>query len=47
MKYVLITKLGKVMPFYILKVAELYLSLYGGTIIDNTLVFTQQTENIT
>ena len=47
MKYVLITKLGQIMPFYILKVAELYLSLYGGTIIDNNVVFVQQTENIT
>jgi len=32
MKYVLITKDGKIMMFYILNVAVMYKELYGGTI---------------
>lgn len=32
MKYTLITSKGSVMRFYILAMAELYQSLYGGTV---------------
>jgi hypothetical protein len=32
MRYVLITKDGKIMMFYILNLAVMYKSLYGGTI---------------
>jgi len=32
MKYVLITKTGRVMCFYVKAVAELYLSINGGVI---------------
>ena len=37
MQYTLITSKGKLMQFYIKSVAETYLSLYGGTIIDPTI----------
>jgi hypothetical protein len=33
MKYILITKNGKVMQFYIKDVAETYKTIYGGTIV--------------
>jgi len=33
MKYVLITKNGKIMQFYIKAVAETYRSIHGGTIV--------------
>lgn len=34
MRYQLITSKGVEMRFYVLKMAELYQTLYGGTIID-------------
>ena len=33
MKYILIMKTGKVMTFYVKAVAELYLTIYGGTLV--------------
>ncbi len=44
MNYVLITPNGRVMTFYILEVAQTYQTAYGGTLIDNSVVFVQQTE---
>jgi hypothetical protein len=46
MNYILITPNGRVVPFYLLSVAQTYLMAYGGTLIDTTVVFAQQTENI-
>ena len=44
MNYVLITPNGRVIPFYILAVAQTYQTAYGGTLIDKAVVFAQQTE---
>lgn len=38
MQYTLITSKGRVMQFYIRAVAELYLSIEGGTLFDNSVV---------
>jgi len=46
MNYVLITPTGRIVTFYLLAVAQTYLMAYGGTLIDTTVVFAQQTENI-
>ena len=43
MKYTLITRKGRVMQFYVLAVAELYLSIEGGTLFDNSVVQTAET----
>jgi hypothetical protein len=45
MNYVLITPNGRVVPFYLLSVAQTYQIAYGGTLIDTTVVFAQQTAN--
>ena len=45
MNYVLITPNGRVVPFYLLSVAQTYQTAYGGTLIDTTVVFAQQTAN--
>lgn len=37
MKYVLITKAGKIMVFYILDVAMTYKTIYGGNIVLDTV----------
>jgi hypothetical protein len=37
MKYVLITKTGRVMCFYVKAVAETYQQAYGGTVISESL----------
>ena len=36
MKYVLITKTGRVMCFYVKSVAELYLTINGGVIVEES-----------
>jgi hypothetical protein len=41
MKYTLIMNRGKVMQFYILSVAELYQSIYGGVIITESILENQ------
>jgi len=38
MKYTLISRSGKVYTFFILAVAETYLSAYGGTLIGNDVL---------
>jgi hypothetical protein len=43
MKYVLILKTGKVMAFNVLACAELYLTIYGGTLIRETLELPETT----
>ena len=43
MKYTLITRKGRIMQFYVLAVAELYLSIEGGTLFDNSVVQTAET----
>ena len=43
MKYTLITAKGRIMQFYIKSVAELYLSIEGGTLFDNSVVQTVET----
>ena len=37
MKYILISKAGKVSVFNVLACAELYLQIYGGTLIQEVL----------
>lgn len=37
MRYVLITKLGRVMVFNVKACAELYQSIYGGALVDDQL----------
>ena len=43
MKYTLITPKGRIMQFYVKAVAELYLSIEGGTLFDNSVVQTAET----
>ena len=38
MQYTLITKAGKVMQFFILDVANLYQTLYGGVVIPQQML---------
>jgi len=38
MKYTVITKMGKVKQFYIKAVAEMFVSLNGGTLISEQLI---------
>ncbi len=38
MNYTLITRTGKVFTFYVKAVAETYLSAYGGTLVDNSVL---------
>lgn len=38
MKYTVITKMGKVKQFYIKAVAEMFVSLHGGTLIGEQLI---------
>lgn len=40
MQYTLITRKGRIMQFYILAVAQLYLQIEGGTLFDNSVVQT-------
>jgi hypothetical protein len=42
MKYTLITRKGRVMTFFIKSVAELYLEIEGGTLINETVAQTVQ-----
>ena len=37
MKYTLITRRGRVMTFFVRAVAELYLTIEGGTLIDDAV----------
>ena len=38
MRYTLITKMGKVMVFFVKAVAETYQTIYGGVIVDYSIV---------
>lgn len=38
MSYTLITKQGKIMQFYVKSMAELYLSIKGGTLVTNDIL---------
>lgn len=38
MRYTLITSTGRIMRFYILKTAECYQTIYGGKIIDESIL---------
>ena len=38
MNYTLITRTGKIFTFYVKAVAETYLSAYGGTLSDNSIL---------
>jgi hypothetical protein len=44
MNYILITSNGRILPFYVQEVAQMYQIIYGGTMIDKTVVSTQQVE---
>jgi hypothetical protein len=50
MKYILITKKGLIMKFYIKGIAELYKTLYGGALLDaskdNIVAKKQQLQNM-
>lgn len=41
MKFTLITPAGKIMQFYLRQVAELYQTIYGGQLIDATILNTK------
>ena len=45
MKYILILKTGKVMAFNVLACAELYFTIYGGTLV--TEVIENETQSTT
>lgn len=38
MQYTLITASGKIMQFYLRPVAELYQTIYGGQVIDSSIL---------
>lgn len=38
MKFTLITPTGKIMQFYLRPVAELYQTIYGGQLIDDSIL---------
>lgn len=38
MKFTLITPAGKIMQFYLRPVAELYQTIYGGQLIDDSIL---------
>ena len=38
MSYTLLTKNGKIMQFYVLAIAELYLTIKGGTLFCNEIL---------
>jgi len=38
MKYTLITKLGKVMTFHVLALAETYQTIYGGSLMTSSIL---------
>ena len=38
MTYTLITKQGKVLQFFVLAVAELYCTIYGGVVVTNEIL---------
>jgi hypothetical protein len=38
MNYTLITRTGKIYTFYVKACAETYLSAYGGSLVDNTIL---------
>ena len=44
MNYTLITRTGKVYTFYVKAVAETYLTAYGGTVVDNSVLATVKEE---
>ena len=45
MNYILITSNGRILPFYLVEVARMYQTIYGGTLIDKSIEFTKkQTE---
>jgi len=46
MKYTLITKLGKVMVFHIKEVAEGYQLIYGGVIVDQSIMVQMEEEGV-
>ena len=41
MKYTLITKLGKVMTFHVLALAETYQTIYGGNLMTSSIISEQ------
>lgn len=43
MQYTLITSSGKIMQFYLRAVAELYQTIYGGVVVDGTVVRDRKT----
>jgi hypothetical protein len=43
MQYTLITKSGKIMQFYIKALAESYQAAYGGVIVTDAILSTEQT----
>ena len=45
MKYTLITKLGKVMTFHVLALAETYQTIYGGSLMTSSILSKETTEN--
>lgn len=38
MTYTLITKQGKILQFFVLAVAELYCTIYGGVVVTNDVL---------
>lgn len=46
MKFTLITKTGKVMQFYLRPVAELYQTIYGGRLIDDSILSVDQSSSV-
>ena len=45
MSYTLITKQGRVMQFYVRSMAELYLTIKGGTLFTNAILVDEPVQN--
>ena len=45
MTYTLITKQGQIMQFYVRSVAELYLTIKGGTLVTNKILVDEPVQN--